>query len=220
MENSPKTSQSIWLLPLSPSQLGNISISCSISSACHQAWYPFLFSSTRPLYPAHFIKAQLKYSELQIISAAEMPGIETVIFHLSPMERWGLQSKPLALLFLRMAGAQSNFLPYFFLSMAGAQSNPLALPLLRMAYALLFCFRLWASTCEYFWTGTERIQNLPPYRMNTSTEVVVVLGKLSDCTTLVSLHFSPVLPFLGKAIWDPSGRANRSHNVSSWKEHE
>ena len=190
MKNSPKTSQSICLLPLSPSQLGNISISCSFSSACHQAWYPFLFSSTRPLYPAHFIKAQLKCSELQIISAAEMPRIETVIFHLSPVERWGLQSKPLSLL------------------------------LFKNDICSFVCFRFWASACEYFWTGTERIQNLPPYRMNTSTEVVVVLGKLSDCTTFFSLHFSPVLPFLGKAIWDPSGRANGSHNVSSWKEHE
>lgn len=49
--------------------------------------------------------------------------------------------------------------------------------------------------------------------------MVVVLGKLSVCTTFFSLHFPPVLPFLGKAIWDPSGRANGSHNVSSWKEH-
>lgn len=104
MENSPKTSQSICLLPLSPSQPGNISIRCSISSACHQAWYPFLFSSTPTPHPAHFIKAQLKYSELQIISAAEMPRIGT--FSTCPL--W------------KDVGSRVNLSPYFFLRMAYA----------------------------------------------------------------------------------------------------
>lgn len=38
--------------------------------------------------------------------------------------------------------------------------------------------------------------------------------------TFLSLPFPPVFPFLGKAVLDPSGRANGGHDVNSWYEHE
>lgn len=48
--------------------------------------------------------------------------------------------------------------------------------------------------------------------------MVAGLRKVSECTFL-SLPFPPVFSFLGKAVCDPLGRANGSHDVSLWYEY-
>lgn len=90
------------------------------------------------------------------------------------------------------------FVPCVFFSNQGrkiraSRVNLLPLPLSKDSRCSFICFRFWAFAYNYFWAGTERIRNLPPYSVSL-WEVVAVLGKPSDCTAFLS--FFPLLFFL------------------------
>lgn len=140
--------------PCLPSQLGNISISCSISSACHQADIPSYFHLPVPL-PCPFHQS----------SAPSIVNFRS--FQQQKCPNWNSQY---LLSLWKDGGSRLNLSLPTFLRMAGAQSNPLALLfwawrglrvtlspyLFKNGICSFVYFRLWASTCEYFWTGTER----------------------------------------------------------------
>lgn len=145
MEKSPGTLQSVCLLPLSPSQTENMFI-------------PWV------LYVA--LISQLA-TELDIPSYSHLPSSPT-LFHQSPAQVWWTSEH------FSNKNAQSwNIFPLSFVASSvtreerwGPRVNPPSSPLFKDSRCSFICFKFWASAYNYFWTGTERIQNLPPYRMS------------------------------------------------------